>query len=73
MTCLWSPAFQNRLQGLQDSVLAVPHVVVRELDQTVKIFVFVGHFGQRVGGSFPHEINLLSLELGRAALDACQE
>lgn len=68
---LWGPTFQNGLQGLQDSALVVPHVVVSELKKAVKIFLLVGHVVHEVRGGFPCEIHLPGLELSRAAPDAC--
>lgn len=68
---LWGLTFQNGLQGLQDSALVVPHVVVSELKQAVKIFLLVGHVVHEVRGGFPCEIHLPGLELSRAAPDAC--
>lgn len=68
---LWGPAFQNSLQGLQDSALVVPHVIVSELKQAVEIFLLVGHVVHEVWGGFPCEIHLPGLELSRAAQDTC--
>lgn len=63
--------FQNSLQGLQDSALVVPHVIISELKQAVEIFLLVGHVVHEVRGGFPCEIHLPGLELSRAAPDAC--
>lgn len=49
--------------------MAVSDVVVTELQQTVEIFLLVGHVEYGIGGGDPRKIHLASRELCRAALD----
>lgn len=74
--CRWRPGAQGPVlhgspQGLQNGALAVPYVIVTKLQQTIKVFLLVGHVEQGVGGGGPSEIHLAGWELCGAAPDTC--